>query len=193
MTEIAVSFRDLPFNALATSRGEDGALTFGVALPASARPSASFARPANTTAYAAGDLVANSTTAGAVVPLALAAGRGATGTGQLLRALLRKSNAGLSNASFRVHLWSEAPVLAAGDNAALVAAVTGAAYLGAIDITMDRAFSDGALGIGVPLAGAAIVYSCQAGGLIYALVEARAAYAPASAEAFTLAVEVVRD
>ncbi len=162
-----------------------------VSLPPSDRPSASFARPADTTVYASGDLVANSTTAGSVVAMPLSAGRVATGTGQLLRAQLRKSSTGLTNASFRVHLFSAAPTIAAGDNAAL--SVTGATYLGALDVTMDRAFTDGALGIGLPVAGSAMVYACAAGGLIYALVEARAAYTPVSGETFTLAVEVVRD
>jgi hypothetical protein len=37
-------------------------------------PSASFTRPNNTTAYASGQLVANSTTAGSVAPMAFVLG-----------------------------------------------------------------------------------------------------------------------
>src|SRR5215207_5972656 len=53
---------------------------------------ASFVRPANTTAYAIGDLVANSTTAGSVTPLSVTGARVANGTGSIVYAGLRKSN-----------------------------------------------------------------------------------------------------
>ena len=48
-----------------------------------ARLSASLTRPADTNAYALGDLVADSTTAGAVTPLSFSVGRDGTGKGGL--------------------------------------------------------------------------------------------------------------
>lgn len=165
-----------------------------VAVPvASAVPTASFSRPADTTAYAAGDLVANSITAGSVVPMELACARRPGGTGQVVRVRLRKSGAVLTNASFRVHFYRTAPTPANGDNGAWL--TNGAlTYLGAFDITMDRAFTDGATGTGVPLTGPVMVFAADAAlTSLFALIEARAAYTPASGETFTVAVETVRD
>lgn len=163
-----------------------------VAPPASATPSASFARPADTTAYAAGDLVANSVTAGSVVPLAIAVARANGGTGRLIRARVAKSGTSLTAASFRVHLYRTAPTVANGDNGAWLTTIAG--YLGAFDVTMDRAFSDGAMGIGAPLTGAVISFVADAGvTALYALIEARAAYTPVSGETFTVTLEADQD
>ena len=53
--------------------------------------SASFTRPANTTAYSAGGLVANSVTAGSVVPMSFTVQRAAGLTFNLQRARLQKT------------------------------------------------------------------------------------------------------
>ena len=149
-------------------------------------PAVSFTRPADTTAYAAGDLVANSTTAGSVAPVALQGAVEAGGPRLIRRLKLRKSGTGVSNASFRVHLYSTSPTAANGDNAAWSTSGV-AGYLGALDVTIDRAFTDGAAGFGVPVAGSEI--TVDAAGAIFALVEARAAYTPVSAEVFTLELD----
>src|SRR3981081_4319597 len=82
-------------------------------------PSASFTRPNDTTAYAAGDLVANATAAGAAVPLQIALGNQfPNGMTRLTRARLVKSGSGVTNASFRIHLYETLPTPANGDNAA---------------------------------------------------------------------------
>jgi hypothetical protein len=66
---------------------------------------ASFTRPADTTTYASGDLVANNTTAGSVVPLTFTAvTRSAGDSVRIERARINTSNALLTNASFRLHL-----------------------------------------------------------------------------------------
>lgn len=161
--------------------------------PASAVPTASFTRPADTTAYAVGDLIANSTTAGSVVPMQLECARRKGGSGQIVRLRLKKSTASLTNASFRVHLYRTAPTPTNGDNGAWL--TSGAlTYLGAFDVTMDRAFSDGAAGAGVPLTGPVLVFVADpASTVLHALVEARAAYAGGASEVFTVAAETVRD
>lgn len=149
-------------------------------------------RPADTTAYASGDLVANSVTAGSVVPITVAAGRVVNGTGMVRRVRLKKSGAVLTNAQFRVHLYKDTPTVTNGDNMAWLS--TESNYLGACDVTMDQAFSNAAKGIGVPNAGSDINFDCSSGTAnIFALIEARAAYTPASAEVFTLAVEVLQN
>lgn len=152
----------------------------------------SFTRPADTTAYALGDLVANNTVAGSVVPITVNAGRVTNGTGMARRVRLKKTSTSLANASFRVHLYKDSPTCANGDNAAW--STTESNYLGACDVTMDEAFTDGAKGIGVPNAGGEINFDCSSGTAnIFALIEARAAYAPASGETFSLSVEVLQN
>jgi hypothetical protein len=111
--------------------------------------SANFTRPADTTTYAQGDLVANSTTAGSVTPLALTAARVSGGGGVIRKFRLIKSTASLTNAQFRVHLFNALPTVANGDNAAW--GTPGALnYIDAFDVTMDQAFTDGAVGFGFP-------------------------------------------
>jgi hypothetical protein len=158
-----------------------------------ARVSTTFNRPANTTAYATGQLVANNTVAGSVTVLAFDAARFVGGTGQILRARIRKSSPNLTNASFRLHLFRAAPVVGSGDGAAM--SITGAAeYFGALDVTVDQAFTDGAVGIGVPVAGPLMIFATVADSqMLYGVLEARGAYVPASAETFAIVLEVVRD
>lgn len=155
-----------------------------------------FTRPSNTTPYASGDLIANSTTAGLVTPIILTVARKNAGTGRYLRLRLAKSSASLTNASFRVHLFRDAPTTTAGDNEAFSAAVNGLAklYIGYVDITMSVAFSDGAMGFGAADLGPCLSFSTAAGSQAnYALIEARGAYAGESAETFTIYAEVDRD
>lgn len=149
--------------------------------------SASFVRPANTTAYASGDLVANSTTAGSVTPLALAIGRGAGGL--IHRVRLVTDSTSITTADFRAHFYSAAPAVTNGDNGAWDS--DGALnYLGACDVTVGEAFSDGAAGFGVPNKGTEIFATVDT---VYALIEARSSYTPTSGETFTLAAEVIQN
>jgi hypothetical protein len=156
--------------------------------------SVNFTRPADTTAYASGDLVANSTTAGSVVPMTFAVTRASGGTGAIVRARLKKTTTGVTNAAFRVHLHKNAPTYSNGDNGAWL--TTESLYLGSFDITMDRVFSDGAKGIGIPVTGNGqpILFDAATGSQnIYAEIEARGAYTPGNAEVFTLTLEVVQN
>lgn len=158
---------------------------FPVSSSATARVAASFTRPADTTPYASGDLVADSVTAGSVTPMSFAIGVGGKG-GMIRRVRLRKSGTSVTNAAFRLHLWSLAPVPVNGDNGVWLTdkAIN---YVGALDVTVDKAFSDGAAGNGVPLIGTEINFTADT---YFGLLEARGAYTPASAETFELLLEV---
>ena len=153
--------------------------------------SVSFTRPADTTAYASGDIVANSTTAGSVVPLnfpncSVGIGRAM----QIRRVRIIKSGTGVSNASFRLHLFNVLPTVGSGDNAAISISTGAAMYLGQVDVTVGQAFGDGAAGT------ATTEVNCHpVGGAsnLYGLLEARGAYTPASAEVFTVKLEIVQD
>jgi hypothetical protein len=154
--------------------------------------SANFNRPADTTAYAVGDLVANSTTAGSVTPLSWTVGRVNDGYVTIRRARLKTSSTSVTNAQFRLHLYGATPTVTNGDNGAWLS--TQSTYLGWIDITVDKVFSDAAEGIGVPTAGSEIIAPCLSGAAtIKGLLEARAAYTPTNAGTFTVELELLQD
>src|ERR1017187_8131102 len=79
---------------------------------------ASFTRPANTTAYASGYLVANATVVGNVVPLSWNVARYAGGSASIGRARMRKSNTTNTYGTFRLHLYNQIPTPSNGDGAA---------------------------------------------------------------------------
>ncbi len=154
---------------------------------------ADFNRPADTTAYASGDLVAQSTTAGScsAMQFILPATKG--GHFHIRRVRLRKSDASVTNASFRVHFYlGTAPAFSNGDNAAYT--TDGVAnYLGYIDVATALPFASDAAGWGGSLLNTEIVGDLDAGGSIYAAIEARGAYTPASGETFSLLLRLFFD
>jgi hypothetical protein len=160
----------------------------------------SFSRPANTTAYASGQLVANSVTAGSVVPLSVAAARQNGGSGMIMGVRLSKSSPGITGAAFRVHFYRMPPTVTVGDGGTLAANVNGIAAIeiGYADVTMDQAYSDGAKGFAGGLKNSdgtfrnAIFDSAVNTPSIFALIEARGAYTPVSGETFSLAIETAR-
>ncbi len=148
--------------------------------------SGSVTRPADTTAYASGDLVANSTDDEEVVPITLdGASLGPSRTAQVRRVSISKSGVSVTTASFRVHLFTTGDLTVAnGDNGVL--SIDGAAnYLGSVDVTVGQAFTDGAHG------SAATEINARAETL-YAVIEARSAYTPVSAEVFTVTLEIAQ-
>lgn len=153
-------------------------------------------RPADTTAYASGDLVANSTTAGSVTPFSwTTAARVAAGSFMVRRVRLKKSTTVTTLASFRLHLYASSPTCANGDNGAW--STTESGYLGSFDLDASgsngRAFSDAVGIIGVPVVGTEVNVSLGSGQTIYGLLEARAAYVPGSAETFIISLELLQN
>lgn len=141
----------------------------------------SFARPADATAYAVGDLIANSTTAGSVVPLTFASA-GATGT--ITGVVVNKS--GSAVAQVRVHFMKTAHAVTNGDNGGIVfTAIDLDNYLGSMDVNLSDLAGGGVMGE----AYGAIDYATAAGS-IYAFLEALSAFTPASAETLTVAPRV---
>jgi hypothetical protein len=80
-------------------------------------PASSFQRPGDTTQYAGNDLVANSTTAGQVVPLRWSMEQ-IRGRGRLFGVRLYKSTAAVTAAKFNVHVFLQSPTPTNGDNGA---------------------------------------------------------------------------
>jgi hypothetical protein len=152
-------------------------------------PFASFTRPNNVTAYAVGNLVANSVTAGSVLPLSLVFGNTfPKGQARITRARLSKSGTLATNANFRIHLYAVSPVAANGDGGAW-SSDNAANWLGNIDVTSMLAFTDGCAGTGSAAAGSEMLLRTNTP--IFALVEAKAAYVPAANEVFTLTLETL--
>ena len=154
-------------------------------------PSASFTRPNNTTAYAAGQLVANNTTPGLVVPLSFTTGNSfPIGQFRLTRARLSKSGVVAANANFRVHLYETVPTPANGDGGAW-STDQAAHWLGNIDVTSMLAFTDGCAGTGSAASGSEFLVRMSAGKTLSALLMAQAAYTPVANEVFTLWLETL--
>lgn len=151
----------------------------------SATASASVTRPADTVAYASGDLLANSTTAGSVVPLSIPAGRGNGLSVRIRRVRIAKTGTSITSASFRVHLFAASPTVANGDNG-VFSTNNAATYLGSVDVTVGQAFTDGAFGATTTEINFA---PASNGHTVYGLIEVRAAYTPVSAEVFTVTLE----
>jgi hypothetical protein len=160
-----------------------------------------FTRPADTTAYASGDHITTTTTAGSVVPMEFEVARENGGSGKIIGALLLTNSASAFGA-MRLHLFNNAPFAAAGyqaDNAALAltyaALQTGSGttnpknnYIGYVDFTTFTAHSSSALSIGTSEL-TEMNFACIGGAKkIYGLLEARAAITPASAQQFTAIV-----
>ena len=147
--------------------------------------------PSTNSAYASGDLVANSTTAGSVVPLSWHIGTADEGT-MIRRIRIKKSTTSVTLASFRVHLYESSPTVTNGDNGVWLSTFSN--YMGAFDVTCDKVFSDASQGVGTPSTGSEVVVSVTTGAVdktIYGLVEARAAYDAGDSEILTVTLELV--
>ena len=155
--------------------------------------SSTITRPADTTAYASGDLVANSVTATAVNALQFSAPRDSGGKGRVVGARIMKSTNSVTNAAFRLHLFSATPTfVTSGDNTAMTTVVvaTGKGYLGYVDVTAMTGFSDVAWGTGAVDSARLAMPFIAADTVLYGIVEARGAYTPGSAEVLTLSLMV---
>jgi len=158
-----------------------------------ANPSANFTRPSDTTQYASGDLVANSTTAGSVTPMSFST---TWWNFRIKRCVLTRSQATATNASFRLHLFSATTTVTNGDNAAFVPATSSAIWLGFLDLPVANAYAFTNIGVnpGYVLDNAGNfaheIGIALAVPTLYGLIEARAAYTPASAEVFTVNLEI---
>ena len=150
--------------------------------------SASFTRPADTTQYAANDLIANSTTACSVIPMSFPIGN-TPGQFRLTRVRIYKSGTGVTTANFRLHLYDALPVIAAGDNAAW-STDSAAHWLGNIDMASMLAFTDGAAGTASAVAGSELIIRTSSK-TIYGLLMNLSTYTPASAEVFTVVLETL--
>jgi hypothetical protein len=157
--------------------------------------SASFTRPANTTAYVAGYLVANSTTAGSVTPLTFtSAVRAAGDCVRIEIARLTASSGAITNGAFRLYVFNSAPTVTVGDGAAFDA--SGVLATNAVDnmagnfnVSFSYSGSDGAVGFSGPANGSGVTACPTSGTTLYGLLEATAAWTPPSGATMTATLE----
>lgn len=141
------------------------------------RATDTFTRPADATQYTAGDLVANSTTAGSVEALSFTT---TTRAPALVKSVsLYHSDQDATGSTFRVWLLSANPTVTNGDNGAL-AGIDAATVLGTVEITADENCGDtfgmtSSEGILVPAN-------------FWAVIEATGTYTPASGETFGVSI-----
>lgn len=153
----------------------------------------SFTRPANTTAYADNDLVANDVDAGDVVPLEFRTSALGSGRGIIRRVRLFKDDE--TPAEFTIHLFTQAPVVSGGDNAAF-AVSTARNYLGpvVVDFSTGLVTSTDAIGFVAvsPEINFDLVHISASERRLYGLIQMTDAggYAPASGELFEVTLEL---
>jgi hypothetical protein len=136
-------------------------------------------------------LIANNTTAGSVTPFLFSGVVAQQGyRTKIRRAGANLSGTAITNGSFRLHLFSAAPTVAAGDNAALAVATNVSAYLGYIDIVLSVAGALGNNGWSVTAWGASPALLSTTSTSVWGLLAAVLGYTPASAETITLKLEV---
>lgn len=160
-------------------------------------PSSVLTRPADTTAYAQNDLIANSTTAGLVnVPFFTAGVAGGSGKIRRIR-LYSNLTTGGTTLQCRVEFWLVPPKLNAGDNGAYAITTAGAnSFLGLIDTTIAQQWTDGLGMVGIPTTGLELNFVLPAGqSLIYwTLKEIDATgFTPIASQTFTLVPEIWQD
>lgn len=147
------------------------------------RSSTAKARPADTTAYASGDLVANDTDAVDVTHHEVSVG---AGNGKIKRVGLKRSGTqAITNGTFRVHLFKASPGAPTnGDNGAIVFST--ADYIGHSGDIVLILGTAGAIGWSAVLD---YLYKLTNANKLYAMVEARGAYTPASGETFQVLID----
>ena len=139
-------------------------------------------RLANTTAYSALDAVSDHATAGSASDFEFDTVRRA---GMITRVELKASHTA-TRATMRVHLYSSAPTIAGGDNAAFSATID--SLVATVDLELDQVGTDGVIGY----ATTAIPYQLTAeSGKLYALLQTVDGFTPISAETFDIALLVV--
>lgn len=149
-----------------------------------------FTRPANTTAYAVGDSVSDSTSAPTVVTFTSVT-RVNGGGGMLKKVRIVKSDSGVTNASFRLHFFVGAsPPSAINDNTAFALLYSNRnKRFGSVDLVMlsEGSGSDSAEDVVLP----DIPFDVDASNNnVYAILTAQGAWTPTSAEKFFIEITV---
>jgi hypothetical protein len=149
-----------------------------------------FTRPADTTAYTAGDVVG--TSPAAVITLSNCA-RVAGGSGIITSVRLAADSATTANGIFRVYFFSTAPTAIADNSPFTLLWANRAIRVGAVDLTLrtEGSGSDSAEAFNSSVV---VPFTCASSSKdLTAVLVAEAAYAPKNAGLFRLEVGIVQD
>lgn len=150
-------------------------------------PSITFTRPANTTAYAAGDVVGSATSA--IHELTGAASSSSFVFVQSIQLLISNTSVPSGMTGFRVHLYSSAPT-AISDNAAYTFTTSDlAAWQDSFDLSTPAV--RGSMLRSQAYYQGGVMKLQPASSSLYAVIETLGAYTPASGTAYTLRVKVL--
>lgn len=146
-----------------------------------------FTTPAGVSAYASGDLIANSATANLVNPMAFKLANGIWAPGYIRKARVKTPDTGAASVSVRLHLYKFSPTPSNGDNGVWLTGES--TWLGSLTGTMDKHFTDMEKGELVPDVGSEIYVDANPATKdehIYGLLEARGALTPQGAKEWTV-------
>lgn len=151
-------------------------------------PTSTLTRPANTTAYAANQLIASSITAGSVVVPSFAT---LTGTGIIPRLRLRtNATSGWGSVNLSINLWSAAPAYTNGDGGAYAVATGSANWLANVLMSLQQ-FGDGAIGSGSLTGANEMALKLASGTAVFWDLSIQSAATPISGQTFTLTAELL--
>ena len=156
--------------------------------PVVTQSSANFTRAANTTEYSAGDLVANSVTSGSVAAMQFTISVGNGRALKIVSVKLETDNTVATDASFRLHLYAADPTASNGDNGVWL--TTESTHIGFIDLDECLAFASEISSTTTVGDDKRIYWRLASGQILYGLLEARASYTPASAEVYTVTLNI---
>jgi hypothetical protein len=157
-----------------------------------------FTRPANTTAYAAGQAICTSTSTDCPGLVFAGASRVASGGGIISGVQLIKSTTSTTNASFTVEIYQAAPTLTGIKDASTYsptfADTTSGAFRGAATCTSPTVNGDNAAyQCTLANANGTLGYDADASSQIYAVIQANAAYTPGNGEKFQVNLTFLED
>ncbi len=152
-------------------------------------------RPANTTAYTAGDAVSNNATAGSVTAISFTLADANDAPVIIQRCRIASTDTGVAGKSFRVYLYQSDPTastgIVGGDNAAF--STKQGTFIGALE-GIFRTFSDGSVAVCAPVEGLSVITNPTSGArTVFALLQTIDAFTPsANSTTFTLTLEALQ-
>lgn len=153
-------------------------------------PTSTLTRPANVTAYAANDLIANTVTAGSVVTPVFAIL--SSGGGAIISSLRIRTNAttGWDGVNLTINLWSAQPTYTNGDNGAYAVATGSANWIASVLITLNQ-FADGAVGRGSISNANEVALNLTSGTSVFWDLQTATVATPISGQTFILTADLL--
>jgi hypothetical protein len=165
------------FNALQGGSANSAANPFYVNAPVSplvANPSSTLTLTSTTTAYTAGQLIANNATAGSItVPsFAIANSGGGVSISRLRLSTNDSTSTAWGGQTIQVDLWSAAPTFTNGDRGTWSPATGTGSHLATFSCTMSTEYGDGAYASCAPAVGSQVLIQLASGTAIYWTLQA---------------------